>query len=60
MKRIQNIGLVIFLIGLSLFTGTIFTGSFHLSPSALDAFIMEKGYQNEIIKTELTKAFVNS
>ncbi len=58
MKRIQNIGLVIFLIGLSLFTGTIFTGSFHLSPSALDAFIMEKGYQNEIIKTELTKAFV--
>ena len=58
MKRIQNIGLVIFLIGLSLFTGTIFMGSFHLSPSALDAFIMEKGYQNEIIKTELTKAFV--
>ena len=58
MKRIQNIGLVIFLIGLSLFTGTIFTGSFHLSPSALDAFIIEKGYQNEIIKTELTKAIV--
>ncbi len=58
MKRIQNIGLVIFLIGLSLFTGTIFTGSFHLSPSALDAFIIEKDYQNEIIETELTKAIV--
>ena len=43
MKRIQNIGLVIFLIGLSLFTGTIFMGSFHLSPLALDAFIIEKG-----------------
>ena len=58
MKSIQNIGLVIFLIGLSLFTGTIFTGSFHLSPSALDAFIIEKDYQNEIIETELTKAIV--
>ena len=58
MSNIQNTGLVIFLISLTLFTGTIFMGSFHLSPSALDDFISEKGYQNALIKAELTKAIV--
>ena len=58
MSNIQNTGLVIFLISLTLFTGTIFMGSFHLSPSALDDFISEKGYQNALITAELTKAIV--
>ena len=58
MSNIKNTGLVIFLISLTLFTGTIFMGSFHLSPSALDDFISEKGYQNALIKAELTKAIV--
>jgi len=58
MSNIKNLGLIIFVISLSLFTGTIFMGSFHLSPSALENFITEKGYQNELIKAELTKAIV--
>ena len=58
MGNLQNLGLVVFIISLFLFTGTIFMGSFHLSPSALENFITEKGCQNELIKTELTKAIV--
>ena len=56
MKAIKNIGLIIFLIGLSIFTGTIFTGSFSLTESEVDAFIQEKGYTSEVIKSELIKA----
>ncbi len=58
MGNLQNLGLVVFIISLFLFTGTIFMGSFHLSPSELEDFITEKGYQNELIKAELTKAIV--
>jgi len=58
MKAIKQIGLIIFLTGLSIFTGTIFTGSFSLTSSELDAFISEKGYKNEVIKDELSKAIV--
>lgn len=58
MKAIKYTGLVIFLIGLSIFTGTIFTGSFSLTQSELDNYIQEKGYKSEIIKTELKNAVV--
>jgi len=58
MKAIKYTGLVIFLIGLSIFTGTIFTGSFSLTQSQLDNYIQEKGYKSEIIKTELKNAVV--
>lgn len=58
MKAIKQIGLIIFLTGLSIFTGTIFTGSFSLTSSELDAFISEKGYKSEVIKDELSKAIV--
>ena len=60
MGNLQNLGLVVFIISLFLFTGTIFMGSFHLSPSELEDFITEKGYQNELIKAELTKAIVTN
>ena len=56
MKLIKNIGLVIFLIGLSIFTGTIFTGSFSLTESEVEAFIQEKGYKSEVIKDKLVSA----
>lgn len=56
MKVIKNIGLVIFLIGLSIFTGTIFTGSFSLTESEVEAFIQEKGYKSEVIKDKLVSA----
>jgi len=58
MKTIKNIGLIIFLIGLAIFTATIFTGSFNLNESEFNAFIDTKDYKSEIIKEELQKAVV--
>ena len=58
MKIIQNIGLVIFLIGLSIFTASIFTGNFSLTQAEVDSYITSKGYKSEIIKEELSKAVV--
>ncbi|WP_298782260.1 4Fe-4S dicluster domain-containing protein [uncultured Polaribacter sp.] len=58
MKIIQKVGLIIFLIGLSIFTASIFTGSFNLTQTELDTFISEKGYKSEILKEELSKAIV--
>ena len=58
MKAIKNIGLIIFLIGLSIFTATIFTGSFRLTSAEVDDFIASKGYKSEVIKSELEKAIV--
>ena len=60
MKFIKHTGLVIFLIGLSIFTAIIFTGNFRLNQSELDDFIQEKGYKSEIIKEELSKAIVRN
>lgn len=58
MKIIKQTGLLLFLIGLIIFSGVVFTGSFNLSQSKLDSFITEKGYKSEIIKDELSKAIV--
>ena len=56
MKAIKQLGLILFLIGLAVFTGSLFTGSFNLSSAELDNYIKEKGFKSEIIKDELTKA----
>ncbi|TYA74808.1 4Fe-4S binding protein [Seonamhaeicola marinus] len=58
MKLLKQLGLVLFLIGLSIFTGSIFTGNFNLSQSQLDDFISSKGYKSEVIASELQKAVV--
>ncbi|MBL4604687.1 MAG: 4Fe-4S binding protein [Flavobacteriaceae bacterium] len=58
MKAIKKSGFVIFLIGLAIFTGTIFTGSFSLTSSELDTYINEKGYKSDVVKNELSKAVV--
>ncbi|WP_341217030.1 4Fe-4S binding protein [uncultured Wocania sp.] len=58
MKIIKHLGLVLFLIGLGIFTGTLFTGSFSLSEAEFDEFITSKNYKSEIIKEELEKATV--
>ena len=60
MKAIKQAGLIVFLIGLTLFTVTIFIGSFNLTQTELDTFIQEKGYKSELIKTELTKGIVTN
>ena len=56
MKAIKNIGLIVFLIGLTIFSGVIFTGSFSLTKTEVEEFVQSKGYKNELIKDELTKA----
>lgn len=59
MNIIKQFGLIIFLIGLSIFTASIFTGNFSLSQQELDTYISEKGYKSVIIKQELSKAIVD-
>ncbi len=58
MKFIKKLGLVIFLVGLTIFTTSIFTGTFSLTSSELNTFLKEKNYKSEIIKEELKKAVV--
>ena len=41
MKAIKNIGLVLFLAGLALFTGISFIGTYQLSPEAYEAAVTE-------------------
>ena len=60
MKTIKHTGLFFFLIGLTIFTGTIFLGSFNLNADELDVFIKEKNYKNELIKEELKKALITT
>ena len=60
MKFIKNIGLLIFIIGLTIFTTSIFTGSFNLTQQELNSYISDKGYKSEIIKAELSKAIVTT
>ena len=59
MKTIKYSGLAIFLIGLFIFSASIFLGSFGMTNQELDNYIAEKNYKSEIIKDELTKAIVD-
>ena len=43
MKIIKNLGLVIFITGLAIWTASIFMGDFTLQQEQLDSFISEKG-----------------
>ena len=58
MKTIKNTGLVIFLVGLVIFTSAIFLGEFNFSQQELDTFLAEKNYKNEHIAKELQKEIV--
>ena len=60
MKVIKQSGLIIFLLGLTIFVSIIFTGSFSLNQSDLDTFIKEKNYKSAVIKSNLEEAIVTS
>lgn len=60
MKILRHLGLVIFLIGLSIFTGVLFTGSFNLSSTELTSYVSKKGYKSELILNNLKKAVVTN
>ncbi len=59
MKTLKNIGLILFVIALAIFTGSVFTGSFQLNSLELDAFLKDKDYKSEVIKEELQKAVLH-
>lgn len=48
MKTIKNIGLVIFLMGLALFTALPLLGTFKLDQSSLDAIVREKNIKSDL------------
>ncbi len=58
MKALTYIGLAIFLIGLSIFTGSIFLGNFELKQSDLTTFLENKGIENELLQKELQSAVI--
>ncbi len=58
MKTIKNIGLIVFLIGLGIFTSLIFIGKFEVNQDTLDQVISEKGIKSEIFIEELKKNVV--
>jgi len=60
MKILKHIGLVLFLIGLSIYTGVLFTGSFNLSSTELTSYVSKKGYKSELILNNLKKAVVTN
>lgn len=59
MKIIKKIGLLVFLVGLTTFTASIFLGSFGLTETELNLYIKEKGFKSEILKEELSQSIVN-
>ena len=58
MKAIKHTGFVLFLVALTIFTGSLFTGSFQLSKSELDAFLKEKNYKSTVIRKALEDAVI--
>jgi ferredoxin-type protein NapH len=58
MKTIQNIGLGILLLGLAIFTGTIFLGDYKVSQENFDEWVSSKGIKSEIVIEEGQKSIV--
>ncbi|WP_298329991.1 4Fe-4S binding protein [uncultured Dokdonia sp.] len=58
MKIIKNLGLVIFLTGLAIWTASVFMGGFTLQQDQLDAFVSEKGIKSELITKKITEDVV--
>ncbi|MFT5751837.1 MAG: ferredoxin-type protein NapH [Flavobacteriales bacterium] len=58
MKALTYTGLIIFLCGLAIFTGSIFLGSFELKQVDLTSFLEDKGIENELLQKELQDAVI--
>ena len=56
MKIIKHTGLVLFIIALTIFTGTLFTGSFGLTKAEVEEYVTAQGYKSEVITEALEKA----
>lgn len=58
MKLIKNIGLVIFLIGLAIFTILPIVGTYNLSQNTFSEFIAQKGIKSELFISEMEQNVV--
>lgn len=58
MKLIKYIGLAIFLIGLAIFSGSIFLGNFSMTDTQVDGYISQQGIKSDIFTKELKKTLV--
>ncbi|RMB62869.1 4Fe-4S binding protein [Dokdonia sinensis] len=60
MKTIKTIGLIIFLTGMAIWTGSLFMGEFKLTQEQLDSFIENKGIKSELLAEKLQKDVVGN
>ena len=58
MKKLQNIGLSLFLIGLAIFTSLIFFGKYEVTPEILDNLVSNKGIKSELFINNITSIVV--
>ncbi|NER18178.1 4Fe-4S binding protein [Spongiivirga citrea] len=58
MKVIKNIGLVIFLAGLSIFTAVVFVGTFKLEQSTFDEYVKNNNIKSELFIDAINKDVV--
>ena len=59
MKTIKNIGLVIFLVGLGIFTSLIFTGKFEVNEATFSQFITDKNIKSELFIDTMKSSVVD-
>ena len=59
MRRIQQLGIVLFLVGLFTFSSTVFVGHFSPNKSQLTALMAEKGISSKVFESKAMEALTN-
>ncbi|MDA7558432.1 4Fe-4S binding protein [Flavobacteriaceae bacterium] len=59
MKHLQNIGLALFLLGLTIFTSLIVVGNYKLTPAVLDKVVKNKAIKSELFVEIINNKIVN-
>ncbi|MFT7612083.1 MAG: ferredoxin-type protein NapH, partial [Parvicellaceae bacterium] len=59
MKNLQKLGIALFLVGLLIFVASMFMGKFELTSEKYDAFIVERGFTQEILLSEFEENIVD-
>ncbi|MGY6650061.1 4Fe-4S binding protein [Wenyingzhuangia sp. IMCC45574] len=59
MKTIKNIGYIITFLGFTFFIGSLFTGTYKVTPEAYDQWINSKGIKSEVFIENTKKEIVN-
>ena len=59
MRRIQQLGIVLFLVGLFTFSSTVFVGHFSPNKAQLTALMAEKGIASKVFESKAVEALTN-